>query len=71
MRRMKKLFTPPKGRILLLVLVLCCSILNVLADDSGLITGQVKINVVTAGELSKRIKSDQKYKITNLKLSGY
>lgn len=68
---MKKLLTPPKSRILLLVFMLYCSISNVLADDSGLITEQVNINVVTAGELSKRIKSDQKYKITNLKLSGY
>nr|WP_294838189.1 leucine-rich repeat domain-containing protein [Prevotella sp.] len=40
------------------------------ADDSGLITEQVKINVVEAGTLSERIKSDLKYKITSLKLSG-
>ena len=67
---MKKLFTPPKGRILLLVLMLCLGFSKVQADDSGLITEQVKINVVEAGTLSERIKSDLKYKITSLKLSG-
>ena len=67
---MKKLFTPPKGRILLLVLMLCLGFSKVLADDSGLITEQIKINVVEAGTLSDRIKSDLKYKITSLKLSG-
>lgn len=67
---MKKLFTPPKGRILLLVLMLCLGFSKVQADDSGLITEQVKINVVEAGTLSDRIKSDLKYKITSLKLSG-
>lgn len=45
--------------------------MNVLADDSGLITEQVKINVVTAGTLKDRVQSTLKYKITNLKLSGY
>lgn len=70
MRLMKKLFTPPKGRILLLVLMLCLGFSKVQADDSGLITEQVKINVVEAGTLSDRIKSDLKYKITSLKLSG-
>lgn len=67
---MKKLFTPPKGRILLLVLMLCLGFSKVQADDSGLITEQVKINVVEAGTLCDRIKSDLKYKITSLKLSG-
>ena len=67
---MKKLFTPPKGRILLLVLMLCLGLSKVQADDSGLITEQVKINVVEAGTLCDRIKSDLKYKITSLKLSG-
>lgn len=67
---MKKLFTPPKGRILLFVLMLCLGFSKVQADDSGLITEQVKINVVEAGTLSDRIKSDLKYKITSLKLSG-
>lgn len=70
MRLMKKLFTPPKGRILLLVLMLCLGFSKVLADDSGLITEQIKINVVEAGTLCDRIKSDLKYKITSLKLSG-
>lgn len=70
MRLMKKLFTPPKGRILLLVLMLCLGFTKVLADDSGLITEQIKINVVEAGTLCDRIKSDLKYKITSLKLSG-
>lgn len=70
MRLMKKLFTPPKGRILLLVLMLCLGFSKVQADDSGLITEQVKINVVEAGTLCDRIKSDLKYKITSLKLSG-
>lgn len=67
---MKKLFTPPKGRILLFALMLCLGFSKVQADDSGLITEQVKINVVEAGTLSDRIKSDLKYKITSLKLSG-
>lgn len=67
---MKKLFTPPKGRILLLVLMLCLGFSKVQADDSGLITEQIKINVVEAGTLCDRIKSDLKYKITSLKLSG-
>lgn len=67
---MKKLFTLQKGRVLLLVLMLCLGFSKVLADDSGLITEQVKINVVEAGTLSDRIKSDLKYKITSLKLSG-
>lgn len=70
MRLMKKLFTLQKGRVLLLVLMLCLGFSKVLADDSGLITEQVKINVVEAGTLSDRIKSDLKYKITSLKLSG-
>ena len=59
-----------KGRVLLLVLMLCLGFSKVQADDSGLITEQVKINVVEAGTLSDRIKSDLKYKITSLKLSG-
>lgn len=67
---MKKLFTLQKGRILLLVLMLCLGFSKVQADDSGLITEQIKINVVEAGTLSERIKSDLKYKITSLKLSG-
>ena len=67
---MKKLFTLQKGRILLLVLMLCLGFTKVQADDSGLITEQVKINVVEAGTLCDRIKSDLKYKITSLKLSG-
>ena len=67
---MKKLFTLQKGRVLLLVLMLCLGFTKVLADDSGLITEQVKINVVEAGTLCDRIKSDLKYKITSLKLSG-
>ena len=67
---MKKLFTLQKVRVLLLVLMLCLGFSKVLADDSGLITEQVKINVVEAGTLCDRIKSDLKYKITSLKLSG-
>lgn len=67
---MKKLFTLQKGRVLLLVLMLCLGFSKVQADDSGLITEQVKINVVKAGTLCDRIKSDLKYKITSLKLSG-
>ena len=67
---MKKLFTLQKGRILLLVFMLCLGFTKVLADDSGLITEQIKINVVEAGTLCDRIKSDLKYKITSLKLSG-
>lgn len=67
---MKKLFTLQKGRILLLVLMLCLGFSKVQADDSGLITEQIKINVGEAGTLCDRIKSDLKYKITSLKLSG-
>ena len=67
---MKKLFTLQKGRFLLLVLMLCLGFTKVQADDSGLITEQIKINVVEAGTLCDRIKSDLKYKITSLKLSG-
>ena len=67
---MKKLFTLQKGRVLLLVLMLCMGFSKVQADDSGLITEQIKINVVEAGTLCDRIKSDLKYKITSLKLSG-
>ena len=67
---MKKLFTLLKGRVLLLVLMLCLGFTKVQADDSGLITEQIKINVVEAGTLCDRIKSDLKYKITSLKLSG-
>ena len=67
---MKKLFTLQKGRILLLVLMLCLGFTKVQADDSGLITEQIKINVGEAGTLCDRIKSDLKYKITSLKLSG-
>ena len=67
---MKKLFTLQKGRVLLLVLMLCLDFTKVQADDSGLITEQIKINVVEAGTLCDRIKSDLKYKITSLKLSG-
>ena len=67
---MKKLFTLQNGRILLLVLMLCFGFTKVQADDSGLITEQIKINVVKAGTLCDRIKSDLKYKITSLKLSG-
>lgn len=70
MRLMKKLFTLQKGRVLLLVLMLCLGFSKVQADDSGLITEQIKINVVEAGTLCDRIKSDLKYKITSLKLSG-
>ena len=70
MRLMKKLFILQKGRILLLVLMLCLGFTKVQADDSGLITEQIKINVVEAGTLCDRIKSDLKYKITSLKLSG-
>ena len=67
---MKKLFTLQKGRVLLLVLMLCLGFTKVQADDSGLITEQIKINVVEAGTLCDRIKSDLKYKITSLKVSG-
>ena len=67
---MKKLFTLQKGRVLLLVLMLCLGFTKVQADDSGLITEQIKINVGEAGTLCDRIKSDLKYKITSLKLSG-
>lgn len=50
--------------------MLCLGFTKVQADDSGLITEQIKINVVEAGTLCDRIKSDLKYKITSLKLSG-
>lgn len=50
--------------------MLCLGFTKVQADDSGLITEQIKINVGEAGTLCDRIKSDLKYKITSLKLSG-
>lgn len=50
--------------------MLCLGFSKVQADDSGLITEQIKINVGEAGTLCDRIKSDLKYKITSLKLSG-
>ena len=40
------------------------------ADDSGLITQQITVNVSTAGTLSNIIQSDKMFKITNLKITG-
>ena len=67
---MKKLFTPPKSRILLLVLLLCCSVLNVLADEGDLLYQQYPITVEKAGILNTKIGSTKKYKLTNIKITG-
>ena len=57
--------------LLLFVVMLFCSVLSVLTDDSNLITQQITVNVSEAGTLRNLIDENEKYKITNLKVSGY
>ena len=59
-----------KRHILLVLIMLLCSVRVAYADDSGLVTQQITVNVPTAGTLSKIIQSDKMYKITNLKITG-
>ena len=51
--------------------MLLCSVRVAYADDSGLVTQQITVNVPTAGTLSNIIQSDKMYKITNLKITGF
>ena len=64
--------TPPRGkcRRLILALMLLFSMTAAWADDSGLITQQITVNVATKGTLSNIIQSDKMFKITNLKITG-
>lgn len=59
-----------KRHILLVLIVLLCSVRVAYADDSGLVTQQITVDVPTAGTLSNIIQSDKMYKITNLKITG-
>lgn len=59
-----------KRHILLVLIMLLCSVRVAYADDSGLVTQQITVNVPTAGTLSNIIQSDKIYKITNLKITG-
>lgn len=56
--------------ILLVLLMLMCGVRVACADDSGLVTQQITVDVPTAGTLSNIIQSDKMYKITNLKITG-
>ena len=60
-----------KRHILLVLIMLLCSVRVAYADDSGLVTQQITVNVPTAGTLSDIIQSDKMYKITNLKITGF
>ena len=60
-----------KRHILLVLIMLLCSVRVAYADDSGLVTQQITVNVPTAGTLSNIIQSDKMYKITNLKITGF
>ena len=53
---MKKLFTLQKGRVLLLVLMLCLGFSKVLADEDGLLYQQYPITVEKAGLLNTTYK---------------
>lgn len=59
-----------KRHILLVLIMLLCSLRVAYADDSGLVTQQITVDVPTAGTLSNIIQSDKMYKITNLKITG-
>lgn len=60
-----------KRHILLVLIMLLCSVRVACADDSGLVTQQITVNVPTAGTLSNIIQSDKMFKITNLKITGF
>lgn len=68
---MRKIFTSKRRGVLLLVFLLLCSIQHVLADNGGLVDRQITINVEKAGLLSSKIGSSKKYRLTNLKITGY
>ena len=53
-----------------MLIMLLCSVRVAYADDSGLVTQQITVDVPTAGTLSNIIQSDKMYKITNLKITG-
>lgn len=59
-----------KRHILLVLIMLLCSVRVAYADDSGLVTQQITVDVPTAGTLSNIIQSDKMFKITNLKITG-
>lgn len=59
-----------KRHILLVLIMLMCGVRVACADDSGLVTQQITVNVPTAGTLSNIIQSDKMFKITNLKITG-
>ena len=54
-----------------MLIMLLCSVRVAYADDSGLVTQQITVNVPTAGTLSNIIQSDKMFKITNLKITGF
>ena len=64
--------TPTRGKYhrLVLALMLLFSMTAAWADDSGLITQKITVDVPTAGTLSNIIQSDKMFKITNLKITG-
>ena len=60
-----------KKQYLLLVFVLLCSVMPAIADDNNLITQQITVNLKKPGTLSSLIGDDDKYRIVNLKITGY
>ena len=60
-----------KKQYLLLAFVLLCSVMPAIADDNNLITQQITINLKKPGTLSSLIGDDDKYRIVNLKITGY
>lgn len=59
-----------KRNVFLILFMLLCSVTSVYADNDGLITQQITINITEPGTLSKRISESKKNLITNLKLKG-
>ena len=60
-----------KKQYLLLVFVLLCSVMPKIADNNNLITQQITVNFKKPGTLSSLIGDDDKYRIVNLKITGY
>ena len=60
-----------KKQYLLLAFVLLCSVMPAIADDNNLITQQITVNLKKPGTLSSLIGDDDKYRIVNLKITGY
>ena len=60
-----------KKQYLLLAFVLICSVMPAIADDNNLITQQITVNLKKPGTLSSLIGDDDKYRIVNLKITGY